>query len=488
MCPSSHQQPPDSSAGRAPASRRRVVDDVIVPVTVAAPAAAGAEGRREGRVVARRYQLRELLGRGAMGEVWRARHCALDVDFAIKFLSLSSLGAPRGQAAALARERFRFEAQVAAQLGLRTRGIVVVRDVGEDEQEGPFLVMEYVRGRTLRQELDERRQLEPRQLLPWLEDIAEALAVVHGLGIVHRDIKPSNVLLGEAPGERTRARIADFGIAKGLSPDLSVDLPRQTGGEVKVGTPAYMSPEMFWDARVNPGADLWALAVMAHEALTGKRPFQGRNAAEVLASILAEGRTPPSTLCPSLPPALDAWFERAFALDPEERFGSVQEMVTAYRAAIEPGASTAQRAPAALWKKRALVAGGVLAAVVAALPFVLPLAGLQVGGGATAAALQPVGVHVGEVAPARLDAARERPGAATPEAAPAIGVEAVAPAWTSPGPASTAAPSPDSVTPASAGRPARITGARPAAPPATSASGRATRPAPRRAGWKSAIF
>ncbi|AGP36631.1 serine/threonine-protein kinase [Sorangium cellulosum] len=299
----------------------------------AAPRDAGRDGTRAklqpGRLVAGRYKLAHPLGHGAMGEVWRAHDGVRRFDVALKFLVL-----PRQSLPIDAMERFRFEAQVAAQLGRKTDLIVTVHDAGEDPAVGPYLVMEYVRGRSLRQLIQERGPVPAADLAALLSQIGEALSVAHGLGIVHRDIKPSNILLLEGRDGRLRAKVADFGIAKWIRQDLPADFPRQTAEGVVLGTPAYLSPEHTCDGHADPQLDMWALAVVAHVALTGHQPFVGGTIADVLASILADERPSLSTLAPEAPPELEAWFARAFALNPEERFPAIKPMVSAFVAAV----------------------------------------------------------------------------------------------------------------------------------------------------------
>ncbi|WP_437563321.1 protein kinase domain-containing protein [Sorangium sp. So ce542] len=304
----------------------------------AAPRDAGRDGTRAklqpGRLVAGRYKLAHPLGHGAMGEVWRAHDGVRRFDVALKFLVL-----PRQSLPIDPMERFRFEAQVAAQLGRKTDLVVTVHDAGEDPAVGPYLVMEYVRGRSLRQLIQERGPVPASELAALLSEIGEALSVAHGLGIVHRDIKPSNILLREGRDGRLRAKVADFGIAKWIRQDLPADFPRQTAEGVVLGTPAYLSPEHTCDGHADPQLDMWALAVVAHVALTGHQPFAGGTIADVLASILAGERPSLSTLAPEAPPELEAWFARAFALNPEERFPAIKPMVSAFVAAV--GASDA---------------------------------------------------------------------------------------------------------------------------------------------------
>ncbi|WP_437592543.1 protein kinase domain-containing protein [Sorangium sp. So ce1000] len=344
-------QPP--SLGRqADSAARDVARDATTLGGPPAPPGPGALGgvRRDerraellpGRVVGGRYRLVHPLGQGAMGEVWRAHDSVRRFDVALKFLVL-----PRQNLAIDAMERFRFEAQVAAQLGRKTDFIVTVHDAGEDPEAGPYLVMEYVRGRSLRQLIHERGPVPAADLAALLCQIGQALSVAHGLGIVHRDIKPSNILLREGRDGRLRAKVADFGIAKWIRQDLAADFPRQTADGVVLGTPGYLSPEHTCEGHADPQLDMWALAVVAHVALTGQQPFAGRTIADVLASILEGARPPLSSLCPGAPPALETWFARAFALDPAERFPSIEPMISAFVAAVGGSATPIAPAPAA---------------------------------------------------------------------------------------------------------------------------------------------
>ncbi|AGP37934.1 serine/threonine-protein kinase [Sorangium cellulosum] len=325
------------------------------------PASSRRAGRLRGRLVGGRYRLEHPLGRGAMGEVWRAHDSVRRADVALKFLVVARSGRNVD-----AIERFRLEARVAARLGQKTGGVVAVHDAGEDPAAGPYLVMEYVRGRSLRQLLDERGKMPAVELAALLRQLGEALSVAHGLGIVHRDVKPSNILLVEGSDGHLCTKITDFGIATWVGQDRPTDFRRRTADGVVLGTPAYLSPEHTCDGQAGPQLDLWSLAVVAHEALTGQQPFPGRNLAAVLASILVGARPPVTTLCPEAPPALEAWFARAFAIAPSERFPSVEAMIAAFAAAAgAPAASPA--ASRARPRRGRLAAAGAAAAVGAAL-------------------------------------------------------------------------------------------------------------------------
>ncbi|WP_437963365.1 serine/threonine-protein kinase [Sorangium sp. So ce260] len=354
-----------------------------------------------GRLVGGRYRLEHPLGRGAMGEVWRAHDSVRHVDVALKFLVIARSGRNLD-----AIERFRLEARVAAQLGQKTGGVVAVHDAGEDPAAGPYLVMEYVRGRSLRELLQERGTMPAVELAALLRQLGEALSVAHGLGIVHRDIKPSNILLIEGSDGHLRAKIADFGIAKWVGQDRPTDFRRRTADGVVLGTPAYLSPEHTCDGQAGPQLDMWSLAVVAHEALTGKQPFPGRNLAAVLASILVGARPPVTTVCPGAPPALEAWFARAFAISPSERFPSVEAMIAAFAAAAGAPVAAAPAATRARPRRQRLAAAGAAAALGVALAAGLLWEGAGAAGarGSVEEAVRAAGraVHAAQSATARL--------------------------------------------------------------------------------------
>ncbi|WP_437911210.1 serine/threonine-protein kinase [Sorangium sp. So ce302] len=302
-----------------------------------------------------------------MGEVWRAHDGVRRADVALKFLTVA-----RGGRNVDAIERFRLEARVAAQLGQKTRGVVAVLDAGEDLAAGPYIVMEHVRGRSLRQLLEERGTIPAVELASLLRQLGEALSAAHGLGVVHRDIKPSNILLVEGSDGHLCAKITDFGIAKWVGQDRPADFRRRTADGVVLGTPAYLSPEHTCDGLGGPQLDMWSLAVVAHEALTGRQPFPGRNLAAVLAAILVSGRPPLATLSPGAPPALEAWFARAFAISPSERFPSVQAMISSFEAAAGVPVGVPVAPPAAPRRRRwRVAAAGAALALGIALPAAL---------------------------------------------------------------------------------------------------------------------
>jgi len=295
----------------------------------------------------------------------------------VKFLDRLPDGDEEGAAVVL--ERFRFEAQISARLGARTKSIVAVYDAGTHGGV-PYLVMEYVRGRTLESIIDERGMIPLDRFADILDQVAEALAIAHDLGIVHRDIKPSNIMLVDtepaapeaprpegAPAGPT-VKLADFGVAKAVRADLTLDRPKETSEGLLVGSPAYMSPEQLrCDGTLDPRTDVWSLGVVAYEALTGWPPFAGGSIADLIVSISTRPVDPPSSIHAGLPRAIDAWFGKALAKDRAQRFASPKEMAAAFRVAARGApASGRRRRGVFVW---AIAATGALVALAVAVRF-----------------------------------------------------------------------------------------------------------------------
>jgi serine/threonine-protein kinase len=324
--------------------------DIAAPVE----APTGASSFRIGDLVAGKYRLEARLGAGAMGEVWRARHEDLNTDVAIKFARAQSGDADVDRML----ERFRFEAQVSAQLSAGSRHIVAIHDVGTHHHFS-YAVMELMSEGTLDARIFARGALEPGEVVEILEQIAEALAFAHARGIWHRDLKPANILLGRGEDGRLVAKLADFGVAKVLSEKLDVELPRTTQEGVLVGSPCYMSPEQISGKAPSGSSDVWSLAVVAYEALGGTMPFNSDSFSDLLIAISARPHAPIAERI-ELGPELDEFFARALAKDPLARFDGPREMATALRAAIEGCAHSAPR-PRWLWAVAAAVTIGAVA-------------------------------------------------------------------------------------------------------------------------------
>ena len=265
------------------------------------------------RLLGDRYELGEVIGRGGMAEVRRGRDRRLGRVVAVKMLRVDHTADATFQA------RFRREAQSAA--SLNHRHIVAVYDTGEDVFDGhriPYIVMEHVEGRTLRELLHEQARFTPERSIEIVSSVLEALEYSHRAGIVHRDIKPGNVMI-TGSGD---VKVMDFGIARSLA-DSGVTL---TQTAAVVGTAQYISPEQARGEQADARSDLYATGCVLYEMLTGRPPFVGESLVSVAVSHVREMPTPPSALEPSLPRDIDAIVMKSLAKDRLERYQSAFEM------------------------------------------------------------------------------------------------------------------------------------------------------------------
>jgi len=267
-----------------------------------------------GLEVADRFRLERELGRGGMGSVWLARHTGLDILCAIKFID------QQGRDSAELRARFEREARSAAQL--KSPHVVQILDYGV-WQEHPYIAMEYLEGEDLGARLDTAWVLTPEQTCQIIRQVAKALTKAHAAGIVHRDLKPENVFLVR-DGDEEVAKVLDFGIAKSSSMAM-VDTGTKTGS--LLGTPYYMSPEQARGVKsIDHRSDLWSLAVIVYQCVTGQLPFESEGLGDVLAKIMYEPLPVPSDVKPDVPKAFDAWWKRGSSRKAEERFQSAKEL------------------------------------------------------------------------------------------------------------------------------------------------------------------
>ena len=248
-----------------------------------------------------------------MAEVYRARDLRLDRIVAIKTLRTDLARDQTFQA------RFRREAQSAASLNNPT--IVAVYDTGEDLSSGtpvPFIVMEYVDGRTVRDLLIEGHRLLPERTLEITLGVLRALEYSHQAGIVHRDIKPGNVMVTR----NGDIKVMDFGIARAMSDAQST----MTQTAQVIGTAQYLSPEQARGERVDARSDLYSTGCLMYELLTGRPPFTGDSPVAIAYQHVRENPIPPSRLDPSLPPWADSIVLKAMAKSPADRYQSAAEM------------------------------------------------------------------------------------------------------------------------------------------------------------------
>lgn len=260
-----------------------------------------------------RYRMTYRLGRGGMAEVYAAEDVRLGRTVAVKLLRSDLAEDPVSKA------RFTREAQSVA--GLNHHAVVAVYDSGEDVVGGqtvPYIVMELVEGRTIRDLLLNAEAPPPEQALIIVSGVLEALAYSHQHGIVHRDIKPANVIITDSGA----VKVMDFGIARALHGAQST--MTQTG--MVMGTPQYLSPEQALGKAVDHRSDLYATGCLLYELLSLRPPFTGETPLSVVYQHVQDIPVPPSEVSDVVPPELDGLVMRSLAKDPDDRFQSAEEM------------------------------------------------------------------------------------------------------------------------------------------------------------------
>ncbi len=265
------------------------------------------------------YVIKEQIGQGGMGAVYLAEHARIGRRVAIKVLLPATSAQPD-----LVR-RFFNEAKAAAEI--RNPHIVDVIDFGELEEGTSYIIMEWLDGRSLADALAKDGRIAIPRAVHIARGIGRALAAAHERGIVHRDLKPDNIFLVRHDDDADFVKVLDFGIAK-LTLGGASDV--QTVAGAIMGTPHYMSPEQCRGAVVDQRTDVYALGVILYEMLSGRRPFQGRNMAELFDAHM--NQTPPSlrSLDPSIPPSVEQAIFQALAKDPDKRFARVDALITAF--------------------------------------------------------------------------------------------------------------------------------------------------------------
>lgn len=277
----------------------------------AAPIVAGLE-------LAETYRLIRQLGKGGMGEVWEAEHLRLPRKVAIKFLLMG------GQGNSELESRFQREAEIAS--SLKHPHIIDVHDFNVLADGTPYIVMEHLEGQDLRARL-EAGPLQLEETLAITRQVASALSVAHGSNVVHRDLKPENIFLCESHDGRLHAKVLDFGISKLRNSVNSFATQEHT----LLGTPGYMSPEqaMGKHASLDGRADLFSLATIVYEMLTGHSLFAGDSLAEIVYKVVHHSPPPLAQLNASVPRGLSAAVAQALEKDPDSRQASVQGFVSA---------------------------------------------------------------------------------------------------------------------------------------------------------------
>lgn len=268
------------------------------------------------RTVDNKYRLDQLIGRGGMGAVYRARDMRLDRLVAVKVVRAELLGDVE------ARRRFRLEAQIVARL--QHPSIVAVYDYGTFQDGGAYLVMELVRGEDLRRVLQREGRMDLDDALRILSSVCDAIDAAHREGVLHRDLKPENILL---PGGSVEAKVLDFGVAKVVEEPPLEGLPASeaptiaTAAGMIIGTPAYMAPEQFQGTRLDGRTDVFSLGVIAYEMLSGELPFGRGSLGEV---VLAQSRGVPPMPGGHVPAATERAIRMALHADPDRRPASAR--------------------------------------------------------------------------------------------------------------------------------------------------------------------
>jgi serine/threonine-protein kinase len=275
----------------------------------------------ENTVVADRFRLVRMIGRGGMGSVWQAVHIGLDTPCALKFIE-GELGK-----VAEAHERFEREAKMSAQL--RSPHIVQIIDHGV-WQERPYIAMELLEGTDLGKLISQHGKLPPQQLNTIIQQVCRALTKAHAAGIVHRDLKPDNIFITN-DDDRVHVKILDFGVAKATGQAIE-NSNTKTGA--MLGTPYYMSPEQAQGIKsVDARSDLWSVAVIVYQCLTGKLPFESEALGDLLVKIIVQPIPVPSQVAP-VPAGFDRWWAKAADRNPDQRFQSAKELASSLEMAL----------------------------------------------------------------------------------------------------------------------------------------------------------
>jgi serine/threonine-protein kinase len=268
-------------------------------------------GIESGTIVAGKYRIESILGKGGMGIVYRAYHLALEEDVAIKVLRRE---VSRDQETS---QRFEREAQSAAKL--KSEHVARIKDVGMFEDGLPYMVMEFLEGADLGQMVDTHGAMTIPVAVDLVLQACDAIVEAHSLGIVHRDIKPTNLFVSFRPDQSAIVKVLDFGISKSANgTDLSL-----TQTQSMLGTPAYMSPEQMRSARsVDARTDVWSIGTVLYELVEGRRPFEAESFSEMCVMVAVD---PPARMTKAID--LDPVIVRCLAKQPADRYPHVAELM-----------------------------------------------------------------------------------------------------------------------------------------------------------------
>jgi serine/threonine-protein kinase len=341
------------SDGELPVARRRTTSLNDGPLGV-------------GDVVAGKYAVERVLGRGGMGQIVAAKHMELGTMVAVKIVLPEALGSEATVG--------RFKREALAMASLRSEHAVRIIDVG-DLEGMPYLIMEYLEGADLAAELRRRGALPVKEAVTYALEAMDVLAEAHDIGIVHRDLKPGNLFLAWRPSKTRSVRVLDFGIAKpmvgaALAEDVepsresnqdSVEIarprpsPRRARGAgrltmagMTLGTPNFMAPEQVSSGQIGPHTDVWGLGATLYTLLTGALPFTGPSLSLICGAVCTLPPIPPRQHRPEIPVAVEAVILRCLNKLPAKRFMSIRELAAALEHASNvraPSTTMGLRAP-----------------------------------------------------------------------------------------------------------------------------------------------
>ncbi|HMJ10470.1 MAG TPA: protein kinase [Polyangiaceae bacterium] len=275
-----------------------------------------------GELLAGKYRVERVLGKGGMGYVVAATHTQLEQRVAIKLLM--------PELAVLEEPVARFLREARAAVKIRSEHVARVLDVGKLDDGTPYMVMEYLDGHDLAAELDVRGSLPLQQAIDYVLQASEAIAEAHSLGIVHRDLKPANLFLSQHADGSPLVKVLDFGISKALLGDDGSPAPNLTATQSLIGSPYYMSPEQVRKPKtVDARTDIWSLGVILYELLSGRLPFTADTAMSVLAAVVSDPPPPLREVRPDVPSAVAEIVARCLEKEPARRFQYVAEFAQA---------------------------------------------------------------------------------------------------------------------------------------------------------------